>query len=619
MGNKHRLRKKSGQTNKKLLAKLAVEKRWTLKQKHTNDSMENVAGPSCEKSETKEVITLFPKVNKRILDFESNTTNLDTVEDLEECDYLFMHVKSLQNLVEALACPKCLCVQLFIEIEDTSGFAKTVKTKCKNCAKLTAISTSPKVSDKSFDVNRRVTQAFTTIGKGYAAVEQFSVVMNMMPMSNKSFHYHSQFIYRTAKKSAILKLCQARQTVREYYKELDPLVTDDSILDLSVSYDGTWHKRGFTSNYGVGCVIEVGTGLVIDFCVLSKFCRNCVLTKAQLGEDSAEFYFWYNGHEASCDKNYDGSSPSMETYAAEILWKRSISYKFRYSTVVSDGDSKVYSHLCDLNVYGDSLKLSKEECVNHVSKRLGTALRNLVKTCRAQKITLGGKSRGSLKESTILKLTRYYHNAIAGNVNTDVMTMRNAALATLHHCVSTDSEPKHTKCPTGINSWCFYNRALANNEIPGSHNDNLNTPISLNVLKYIAPVYQRLTSKNLLERCLRGQTQNSNESLHSRIWKYCDKTKTASKRMIEAAVAEGIGEYNFGSSSLLATMVLAKVSPGKRSLLLARRRDNRRKVKSKKVRQEKYQKRKMWLRLKNLRNEELKKEEEGVTYGAGEF
>lgn len=43
---------------------------------------------------------------------------------------------------------------------------------------------------------------------------------------------------------------------------------DDDIVDVTVSFDGTWHKRGFTSNYGVATVIDVVTGLVLDHIVL---------------------------------------------------------------------------------------------------------------------------------------------------------------------------------------------------------------------------------------------------------------------------------------------------------------------------------------------------------------
>ena len=47
------------------------------------------------------------------------------------------------------------------------------------------------------------------------------------------------------------------------------------IVDISISFGGTWQKRGFTSLFGVGVCIDVLTGLVVDYCVLSKYCHAC--------------------------------------------------------------------------------------------------------------------------------------------------------------------------------------------------------------------------------------------------------------------------------------------------------------------------------------------------------
>ncbi|XP_046679422.1 uncharacterized protein LOC124366865 [Homalodisca vitripennis] len=418
--------------------------------------------------------------------------------------------------------------------------------------------------------------------------------------------------------AGIASLSKARARVREHCQKENSALEANSAIDLAVSFDGSWHKRGFTSNYGVGSIIHIDTGLVIDYCVLSKFCRNCASAEHDLGRGSPEFDIWYAGHAIDCDKNYEGSSPGMEVAAAEILWKRSLSYKFRYTTLVSDGDSKVFTHLKDLNIYGEDV-LKKEECINHVSKRLGTALRNQVKVCKAQKITLGGKSHGSLKDSTIKKLTRYYHNAVFSSINKDAPTVRNSILATLHHCTSTDEKPSHTKCPTDTNSWCFYNRAIANNEIPGSHSDNIKTPLNPTVLKHIAPIYKRLTETSLLERCLKGQTQNANESLHSFIWRKCDKARSVSRRIVEAAVAEGVSEFNFGNASAINILQKNKISPGKKSIMIARVRDRRRKLKIHQAKSERVKRRRNYLRMKNLQEEEKRKELEGIMYGAGEF
>lgn len=106
--------------------------------------------------------------------------------------------------------------------------------------------------------------------------------------------------------------------------------------------------------------------------------------------------------------NYEGTSGAMESRGAEILWQRSLKkWKMQYVNVLSDGDTNTYDKLCKLDPY-NGVPIEKEECINHMSKRLGTGLRELVKTEKAKGVTLGGKAEGSLKETTIMKLTTYY-------------------------------------------------------------------------------------------------------------------------------------------------------------------------------------------------------------------
>ena len=54
------------------------------------------------------------------------------------------------------------------------------------------------------------------------------------------------------------------------YIEADPSLADAEQLDLTVSYDGSWMKRGHNSSYGIGCVIDTVTGLVLDLTVLMR-------------------------------------------------------------------------------------------------------------------------------------------------------------------------------------------------------------------------------------------------------------------------------------------------------------------------------------------------------------
>ena len=87
-------------------------------------------------------------------------------------------------------------------------------------------------------------------------------------------------------------------------------------------------------------------------------------------------------------------APSMEPEGALRMFNQSVECnKLRYSEFFGDGDSKSYSTVKD--VYEeDNITVVKKECVGHVQKRLGTALRKLKK-----EKGLGGKKKGDKDQS----------------------------------------------------------------------------------------------------------------------------------------------------------------------------------------------------------------------------
>lgn len=84
------------------------------------------------------------------------------------------------------------------------------------------------------------------------------------------------------------------------------------------------------------------------------------------------------GHKNLCSKNHTASSNAMEMFAAAQIWNRSKEYEVRIKTFISDGDSKTFQHLNSLEIYGKGVIIEKEECVNHISKRLWRALSETV-------------------------------------------------------------------------------------------------------------------------------------------------------------------------------------------------------------------------------------------------
>ena len=59
-------------------------------------------------------------------------------------------------------------------------------------------------------------------------------------------------------------------------------------------------------------------------------------------------------------------------------------------------------------------------------------------------------------------------------------------------------------------------------------------------------VFEDLSSTQFLERCLKGQTQNRNEGLHSKLWLHCPKVKFAGIDRVMFACQLTIMEHNFG-------------------------------------------------------------------------
>ena len=127
--------------------------------------------------------------------------------------------------------------------------------------------------------------------------------------------------------------------------------------------------------------------------------------------------------------------------------------KLQYTEYFGDGDSKAYNEV--EHCYQD-VHVEKEECVGHVQKRVGTALRKLKKENKG----LGGK--GKLTDSLIDKLQNYYGIAIRSNSG-NLYGMKSSICASLFHCISSGNRNLHNHCPDGPASWCRFKQDKANN------------------------------------------------------------------------------------------------------------------------------------------------------------
>lgn len=162
---------------------------------------------------------------------------------------------------------------------------------------------------------------------------------------------------------------------------------------------------------------------------------------------------------------------------------------------------------------------------------MGCRLRNLKKENGR---IVGGA--GRLTVNYINKLSTYYSKAIRENSHS-VQSMYKAIWATFYHESSTDTEPKHEFRP-----------AMAEGKLNGfKHKPALEEePWNL-----IRPIYESLTDVKLLERCLGGYTQNRNECLNSKIWKFAPKKTYSGIESVKIATAIAIMTFNDGIAALV--------------------------------------------------------------------
>ena len=115
----------------------------------------------------------------------------------------------------------------------------------------------------------------------------------------------------------------------------------------------------------------------------------------------------------------------------------------------------------------------------------------------------------------------------------------------------------------GSPSWCFWQQALAEGVDPAVKfaQTKHDVPLPRDVSYRLVPLFECLPSEDL-SRCMKLQTSNVNECLHSLVWRRAPKAKYCGKKTIEIAVALAVLQFNKGASALADAVVSLGASPG---------------------------------------------------------
>lgn len=480
-------------------------------------------------------------------------------ETLSYCILNFSSVFS--EISQVVKCKTCNGDVKF-QMENIRGLGFKVKIICASC-RPTGIASCPRIGS-AYEINRRFSFAMRCLGQGASSEKRFCGLMDLPPPVTQKVHDKIQsHIYSASKSTAELLM---KDAVQEELLRVSVEEDIENATDMAVSIDGTWHKRGFSSLFGVCSLIGVLSTKIVDVNIKSSYCKACEVWERK--KNTAEYQEWEVDHKTTCQTNHEGTAGKMEADSVKQMFRRSLDqYGVRYKYYIGDGDTKSYKGVVESKPYGDNFEVQKRECIGHVQKRMGTRLRK----CKKDHKGIGGRNK--LTAKMIDKLTVYYGLAIRRNFDS-VERMRDAVWATFYHYSSTKDHPQHQLCPQGSTSWCEWQRANADASL-GSYEQTYK-PLSADVLNAIRPIYQDLSNDALLKRCLGGYTQNANESFNNVIWRMAPKSTNSSATIIQIATFLAVGLFNEGSQSLLRVMRNMGITVGRNAAQFAASTDSRR-------------------------------------------
>lgn len=457
-------------------------------------------------------------------------------------------VLAFEEIERCLRCATCSGTVKIME-ESKCGWGSKFVIECEKCLEVGAFRSSEVCEDtqNAYEVNRRSVFAMRNLGLGLAGLETFCGVMDLPPPVKQSTYT----LINNRIMQAVIDVAEESMSMacNEEITQSD----NPSARQVAVSGDGTWMKRGFSSRHGVCTAIGVETGKVIDIEVLSSYCHSCEVWSKR--KNTKEYDIWLQTHKSNCQANHTGSAGSMEVEGMQRIFSRSEKkHNAQYVTYVGDGDAKTYQSIAKIQPYGPDVKVSKIECVGHIQKRMGTKLRKIKDEYRGKKLSDGKpiSGKGRLTPAVIKTLTTYYGNAIRANKDSPA-EMRRAIWAIWMHKISCDEKPNHVFCPSGDDSWCPYQKAVALGT-EGSYKHKNNIPPA--IMEAIKPAFKDLSAPDLLERCIGGLTQNSNESINNLIWKINPKTSFSGHKVVKIAAYHAVAVFNDGNKAKLKIIII---------------------------------------------------------------
>ena len=375
-------------------------------------------------------------------------------------------------------------------------------------------------------------------GIGATHLNAFLTAVNIPPYSTSALSKRQQEVGHALENVARTSCAESASLERSLEAETrNADLSQIDYLDIAVSYDMMWMKRGRAQNslVGFGSVMGVHTGNVLDYDVCNKKCRKC--DNSQKTGTSVEH---------TCKKNYFGSSKGMEAHTASKLFLRSKDRGLKYKTLIGDDDSSTIARLRS-EVDPEIIKVSDP---THTKRTLNGKLSAIKKSFK------------ELSQTVIGYIELCFRAAIRQNEGNP------EGLAKALNAIPPHMFGDHSECS---DQWCGYLKdpnSYKHRGLPyGRDLENAELKKELTV---ILSTY----AKNADKLSKRGSSQQ-NESLHNTIGSKYLKIRDYSAGSADFRIAAGVAQKNIGYKYVSDVMESMNLSPGKFTQSHAARMDER--------------------------------------------
>ena len=191
--------------------------------------------------------------------------------------YRLIDLEILNSVFSTLRCPECMSSELSLSENEKKrkGLASCLYVRCSACDYSKEFYSSIKNKQKSFDINTRVVYAMRSCGQGYSGFSRFVSLMDLpKPMTFNNYNkivLNLTIAAKSVAENTIIDAAQELKDLKSNHLVLNSIPDHlPDVTDVAVSCDGTWQRRGYSSNNGIVSVISMETGKVLDVEAMNK-------------------------------------------------------------------------------------------------------------------------------------------------------------------------------------------------------------------------------------------------------------------------------------------------------------------------------------------------------------